>query len=231
MYLENYEKYLGTGEKDASGKDLKTFLESYDPRRFETPANTVDNLIFTYKEENGKRSLSKLLLIKRGNHPSIGWWALPGGFVEMKENLDISAARELEEETGVKGLKAVQLATYGDFDRDPRTRVITTAYVSLIKEGSVCANAGDDASDAAWFSVKAEKAATKAVSDGVTEEIYDLTFSAGDINLYAAVAVITDKTDILTKTDYKMVSNDGIAGDHAAIILHGMDYVLKVLNS
>ncbi len=70
----------------------------------------------------------KVLLVKRSNHPSIGYWALPGGFVNMQENLEDTAGRELEEETGVKGLILEQFAVYGDYDRDPRTRVITTAY-------------------------------------------------------------------------------------------------------
>ena len=76
MYLEKYEQYLGTGERNAAGLDLKTFLEEYNPELYDTPANTVDNLIFTYVEENGKKRIGKILLIKRGNHPSIGWWAL-----------------------------------------------------------------------------------------------------------------------------------------------------------
>lgn len=64
MYLEKYEQYLGTGERNAAGLDLKTFLEEYNPKLYDTPANTVDNLIFTYVEENGKKRIGKILLIK-----------------------------------------------------------------------------------------------------------------------------------------------------------------------
>jgi len=63
MYLEKYEQYLGTGERNAAGLDLKTFLEEYNPKLYDTPANTVDNLIFTYVEESGKKS---------GTHPPAG---------------------------------------------------------------------------------------------------------------------------------------------------------------
>ena len=210
MYLEKYEQYLGTGERNAQGLDLKTFLEEYNPKLYDTPANTVDNLIFTYVEENGKRKIGRLLLIKRGNHPSIGWWALPGGFVDFKENLEVAAARELEEETGLKGVKGVQLGSYGDYDRDPRTRIITTAYVFVEEEGKLKATAGDDAADS---------------TDDIRKEFFDIEFECGQIRPTARVLVTTDRTCILEKKDYKIVSNNLIAADHAAIILNGYDYV------
>ena len=156
MYLEKYEQYLGTGERNAAGLDLKTFLEEYNPKLYDTPANTVDNLIFTYVEENGKKRIGKILLIKRGNHPCIGLWACPGGFVEFKENLYDAALRELQEETGLHDIEAEQLKSYGDYDRDPRTRIITTAFVALIDEGSQKAQAGDDAREAGWFDISDE---------------------------------------------------------------------------
>ncbi len=226
MYLEKYEQYLGTGGRNAQGLDLKTFLEDYNPKLYDTPANTVDNLIFTYVEENGKRKIGRLLLIKRGNHPSIGWWALPGGFVDFKENLEVAAARELEEETGLKGVKGVQLRSYGDYDRDPRTRIITTAYVFVEEEGKLKATAGDDAADAGWFSINVKKAGEAADStDDIRKEFFDIEFECGQIRPTARVLVTTDRTCILEKKDYKIVSNNLIAADHAAIILNGYDYV------
>ena len=226
MYLEKYEQYLGTGGRNAQGLDLKTFLEDYNPKLYDTPANTVDNLIFTYVEENGKRKIGRLLLIKRGNHPSIGWWALPGGFVDFKENLEVAAARELEEETGLKGVKGVQLRSYGDYDRDPRTRIITTAYVFVEEEGKLKATAGDDAADAGWFSINVKKAGEAADStDDIRKEFFDIEFECGQIRPTARVLMTTDRTCILEKKDYKIVSNNLIAADHAAIILNGYDYV------
>ena len=228
MYLEKYEQYLGTGERNAAGLDLKTFLEEYNPKLYDTPANTVDNLIFTYVEENGKKRIGKILLIKRGNHPSIGWWALPGGFVDFRENLDIAAARELEEETGLKGVKGVQLGSYGDYDRDPRTRIITTAYVFVEEEGKLTATAGDDAAAAGWFSMKVGISDDGRIHIDCAEsekEFYDIEFECGDIRPAARVLVITDRTGLLEKKDYKIVSSQLIAADHAAIILNGYDYV------
>lgn len=62
MYLEKYEQYLGTGERNAQGLDLKTFLEEYNPKLYDTPANTVDNLIFTYVEGMDIRDLESFCL-------------------------------------------------------------------------------------------------------------------------------------------------------------------------
>lgn len=230
MYLEQYDRYLGTGEKNSAGLDLKTFLETYDPKLYDTPSNTVDNVIFTYDTEKGVKRIKRLLLIKRGNHPSIGWWALPGGFVDFKENLDIAAARELEEETGLKGIRGVQLGTYGDFDRDPRTRIITTAYVFAAEEGRLTAAAGDDAADAAWFTVGVRYAGEAGGSaPWMRKELYDITLSCGEVRPTATVEVTLDTSNALARKEYHVVDNHLIASDHAAIILHGYDYVRECL--
>lgn len=153
-FLNNLTKFYGTGENNEAGQNLEEFLELYDPKKYETPSNTTDAVIFAYEGETcDSIDGLKVLLVKRSNHPSIGYWALPGGFANMRENLDETARRELEEETGVKGLVMEQLATYGDYDRDPRTRVITTAYMAVVPENAVKVQAGDDAADAVWCEV------------------------------------------------------------------------------
>ena len=83
--------FIGTGENNEAGQDLSTFLNNYNPDKYKNPCNTVDTLVFTYNDNNGKITINKILLIKRKNHPSIGWWALPGGFVEYREDLRAAA--------------------------------------------------------------------------------------------------------------------------------------------
>ena len=100
--------------------------ESYDPARYERPSVTVDVVIFTLQE----RELH-VLLVKRKHWPFEGRWAIPGGFVNMDESLELAARRELEEETGVRDIYLEQLYTFGDPKRDPRTRVISVAYIAL----------------------------------------------------------------------------------------------------
>jgi len=112
------------------------------------PAVTVDACLFTMQEE-----LLKVLLIRRALDPFKGDWALPGGFVQMDENLDQAVQRELEEETGASGFYFEQLETFGQVDRDPRERVISVAYFALAPADHVKLKADTDASDAAWFSI------------------------------------------------------------------------------
>jgi len=108
-------------------------------------------VLFSYAGEKPDTDALKVLLVCRKNHPSIGYWALPGGFVELYENLEDTARRELTEETGVADLPMEQFAVYGNVTRDPRARIITSAYLSVVDEGQVKVQAGDDAADAKWM--------------------------------------------------------------------------------
>ena len=224
--MDKVNMFLGTGENNSDGQNLKDFLESYDPNRYQHPSNTVDTLVFTYIEEKGIKKINKLLMIKRGNHPGIGWWALPGGFVDFMENLDDAAKRELQEETGVENIEIEQLGCYGAFDRDPRTRIITTAYVALVKDGSVSAQAGDDAKDAGWFSIE-----EKLLFCGADKETYLLKLenADNDLRLQAKVEVTLNPKAILKNKKYTVVERDLLCADHGAIILEGYHYIKKLL--
>lgn len=109
---------------------------------------TVDVVVFGVRD----REL-KVLLIKRKISPFKDSWAIPGGFVREKESLESAARRELEEETGAKGVYLEQLYSFGELNRDPRGRVVTIAYYALAKADSLSLHASTDASDVCWFSV------------------------------------------------------------------------------
>lgn len=115
----------------------------YDPRAFPPVAVTVDMAVLTIHDDE-----LQVLLIRRGEQPFQGEWALPGGFIRPDETLDQAAARELREETGVGAAPFLeQLKAYGQPDRDPRMRVVTVAYLAVIPRlGRIAA--GTDASDA-----------------------------------------------------------------------------------
>ena len=121
--------------KNEDGLTEKEFLAQYRPGNYERPSVTVDMLILQSIRRRRKRS--RTLLIRRRNHPCIGQWAIPGGFVNMDESLEEAAARELEEETGITGICLEQLYTWGNVKRDPRTRIISVSYMAVVPEGRI----------------------------------------------------------------------------------------------
>lgn len=122
---------------------------SYDPGNYPSVAVTVDLVTLTIRDD-----ALCALVIRRGEAPYEGRWALPGGFVRPDENLDEAATRELVEETGLAAdrLHLEQLASYGAPQRDPRMRVITVAYLGLAPDLPL-PTAGGDAAGARWAPV------------------------------------------------------------------------------
>ena len=112
--------------------------------RYPHPAVTIDCVIFGFDG-----SELNVLLVERGIEPYKGYWALPGGFLNPDESAEEGARRELREETGLEEAYMEQLRAYTDPDRDPRERVITIAFLALVKIRDV--EGGDDAADTRWF--------------------------------------------------------------------------------
>ena len=112
-------------------------------------AVTVDVVTFTIVDDQ-----LQVLLVRRGQAPHKGDWALPGGFVRPDEGLKTAARRELEEETGVVATQVYleQLGTYGTPERDPRMRVVTVAYWAILANLPK-PRGGGDAADADLFPV------------------------------------------------------------------------------
>ena len=105
----------------------------------ETPKLMVDVVI---PAENG------VVLIRRGNDPFGGQWALPGGFVEVGETVEEAAAREAAEETGLAVEIARLVGVYSDPERDPRGHNVSVAFLARVLSGDLAA-----ATDASEVSV------------------------------------------------------------------------------
>ena len=113
------------------------------------PALTVDCAIFCHC--NDKRYV---LLIQRAKEPFKMQWAFPGGFVDMEEDLETAAYRELKEETGFHEIKLEQFGTYGAVNRDPRGRTVSVVYAGVILSDALPMVKGDDdAHKAEWIPV------------------------------------------------------------------------------
>lgn len=112
------------------------------------PAVTTDVVLFTIRDGR-----LQLLLIRRAGEPFRGRWALPGGFLDIDEDLEQCAKRELAEETGVTGVYLEQLYTFGRPGRDPRERVISVAYYALAPSERLDPQPSSDAAEAAWFAI------------------------------------------------------------------------------
>ena len=108
------------------------------------PALTVDGIIIID---------GKLLLIKRGNEPFKGQYALPGGFVEVGERVEEAVEREAKEETGLDTEVQDLLGVYSAPDRDPRGHTVSVVFSLEVIGGRM--KAGDDASDIGLFDLDA----------------------------------------------------------------------------
>lgn len=140
--------------RNAKGQTLAEFLVAYDVNKYPRPSVTADTAAFTLTEGAGELHLC-VALVRRGNHPDLGRYALPGGFLNMDETTLEGAARELEEETGAKGITLRRFGVFDALDRDPRTRVITVGHYGLAPMGTLKPEGGDDAAEAGLFAVEA----------------------------------------------------------------------------
>jgi len=117
---------------------------------YQRPAVTVD-VVVTRRSAGG--GAAEVLLVRRAHDPFRGCWALPGGFVDMDEDLPDAARRELAEETGVSVGRIEQLGAFGRPGRDPRGRTVSVVYLASAARRSARPRAGDDAAEVRWFSL------------------------------------------------------------------------------
>lgn len=213
-------------------KSEKEFLEHYDASQYDRPSVSVDTLIFTVAElesENYRKlpeKVLRVLLIKRKDYPEKDKWALPGGFVGIDESLEEAALRELKEETNVDDIYLEQLYTYGDVNRDPRTRVISCTYLSLADSRSLDIKAGDDASQAMWFDVSCklfEEQKTIHDQGYILTKRFKVHIENEHYQTDSIIEVILNTTGKHPRVTRRIVDKGGLAFDHALIIYYGLE--------
>ena len=201
--------------RDKNGLTEAEFLAQYNPKDYPRPSFTADIAIFrensaeldttSYADSlNSLSSALELLLIKRGGHPFLGCWALPGGFVNPDEDADTAAARELVEETGVTGASLEQLGIYSAPGRDPRAWTVSEAYVAVV-DASTVVQAGDDAADAQWFAISVKR----------RQSTLTLTARHGDTVLKSVFELVRQP---FSSPRAKVIEAEGFAFDHAQIV-------------
>ena len=186
----------------------------------------VDSHLAKYREDG---TYMNLLLIKRDSNSDAypDCWALPGGFLEENETLEECAVRELMEETGIEAKMLVPIGTFSAVDRDPRCRVISSAFMTIVMstdEEPLKIKAGDDAKDIGMFRIKGNFSET----DGSLT--VSLWCAAKKIGIEFNAKFFRGKYGIVV-TEIKNSSATKIAFDHAEIIartiLRVPDLVLK----
>ena len=215
-----------------NNSEEKEFLKNYNVNEFERPSVTNDVLIFTTedkKEENSRKVPKKglqVLLIKRDDHPYKNKWSIPGGFVKMDESLEEGALRKLKEKTGIENVYLEQLYTFGEVNRDPRTRNISIGNLALISKKSIIYSENKENKESKWFWVD-KILKEKEANEKYIIKKYLLTLSCDDIKINYEIIEKTERTLIRKTTkSYRFLeeeSTEELAFDHYKILDLGID--------
>ncbi len=213
-------------------REEQAYLEAYDYKKYERPSVAADMAVFSimgmgspenYRKDPEKKL--KLLLIRRGAFPYKDYWALPGGFCRPGESTQMTAKRELLEETGVEKAYLKPFAVFDRPGRDPRGWIISHAFLALIDGGKYQVKGGSDAWEAQWFWIRCEKQTTKkqmGEARAEIEYIYKLEFICEELSQVQLQAVIREERHFQhdhETVEYEIVESKGLAFDHAWISL------------
>ena len=195
------------------------------------PSVTVDTIIFTVRDLNvdNYRKLPEkkfqVLLVKRAGEPYKDKWSLPGTFVGKEERFEEAVNRCLEEKANIKDIYLEQLYSWGDPQRDPRERVISTSYMGLVDAGDIQIKAGKNVEDIEWFNIKLNtiKEKSKEKKDGYykTEEIEIVLESKQEV-LKSRVKVVKELVNG-NMIIYTQILQSDLAFDHAKILIYAIE--------
>lgn len=210
-------------------KQEKEYLKTYDITKYDRPSVATDIVIFSIMDEEEDDNYRKdvrqklnVLLINRANYPFKGSWALPGGFCEKTEDVETTAHRELEEETGIRDAFLESFDVFGKKDRDPRGWIISNAFLALVDGDKYKVRAGSDAWEACWFSVDIDKKSVGKKSDVKFPEVvndYTVKLVKSETELKAVVREKRIFKNYHEQKSYELLECNGLAFDHAIIIL------------
>lgn len=196
-------------------KTEEEFLKNYNPNDFDRLSLTTDILIFSVSDSptDNYRKLNEknfsVLLVKKKDYPFKDKWCLPGGFVKIDENLEDAPIRILASETNLHDIYLEQLYTYGDVNRDPRMRIISTTYMSLIDKNKLKYNLNNEAS---WFNITILE----------DNNIVDIILDNNNKQIkFKIKKTLKEKTTDRYK--FEILENNKLAFDHPLVILAGIE--------
>ena len=216
---------MSTLSKAFSDISEEAYLAQYDIRNYPCCAVTADVALFsllTRKSDNYRKERSKalsVLLIHRRAHPERGKLALPGGFVRPGETVERCAMRELTEETGLTPGALTLLGVFSDAARDPRGRVISTAFLSAVPERPFELCAAGDAADVGWYEIALRPA---------QEGLLRLTLTGAQDTVSA---LLRPQCGPGGTRRMEVVENEGLAFDHAAILAEAVEQLRRSAQS
>lgn len=238
---------------NSRGQTLREFLLEYHakPHAYPKPALTADLAVFRRVSNDSAPETSprwQVLAVKRGNHPCIDQWALPGGFFDVKtdETLEACAVRELWEETGLAAGTVFPLGVYSRMGRDPRDRIVSQLFAAVMPEDfDAVPVGGDDAADAIWMDLEvlwfemSEKALEKASdtnttagdkTKSVTKRYCKIVLRNGDDVAEQSLEVTERWVDLSVRKGKKVeavpISKGSLAFDHAEMLLEAYSWLM-----
>lgn len=196
-------------------KSEEEFLKAYNPEEYDRLSLTTDILVLSISDEevSNYRKTSKkhmsVLLVKRKDYPFKDKWCLPGGFLNIDEDLEDCPRRILSRETNLHDIYLEQLYTFGGINRDPRMRIISTSYMALIDKNRLDYKISDNAS---WFNISYEE----------KNNIVSLYLDNG--KEYISFKIKKELKELTTdRYKFEIIENNSLAFDHPLVILSGIE--------
>lgn len=192
-------------------KDIFNFAYTSDLLIFGIDSRTNDNCRLL------PNKYISVLLVKRKKEPFKNKWCLPGGFVNTNETSKEAALRILKKETNLTNVYIEQINTFDDINRDPRGRVISSAYIALVDKNKISQNLSEDAS---WFDIE--------ITKNKTNSTIKLKNKDEDMKL-----VIDKKLKSITTNEYEynLKENGNLSFDHGLILNIGLKELINKVNN
>ncbi len=220
-------------KSDQRSEGEKEFLQAYRIEDYQRPSLAADIVVFALNGELNECAASSnkqlsVLLIKRGEHPYMNTWALPGGFVKPDESAEQAAYRELQEEAGISEVCLSQLQIFSEPKRDPRGWIVSCSFIALTKGKNLQMQFGEDAIDAQWFDIEYRKVNTttqEMINENKIQEQYNLVLTNENTELTATLNMTATNSLYNKNVKFDILDTKDIAFDHAKILAFAIERI------